>query len=199
MKIPVAFSSTLAVVLSFVTFFFIFGEQHTFHGVLLDPPQPASEFTLTDVKSGQPFHFAPEQGRITLLYFGYTNCPDVCPTTMAVWKEVKNKLGADASRVRFIFITVDPQRDTPAVMAKYMRAFDSDFAGLWGTPAAVAGVVGAYGVWVEKEYREDTALGYVVNHTASTFLIDPQGAVRVQYPFGTPAEAIVDDITYLLR
>lgn len=199
MRIHVVLALALALLSSIVAFNFIFGNNYTYHGVLIEPPQPAGDFTLTDVKSGQPFHLEQERGEITLLYFGYTNCPDVCPTTMSVWKQVKKGLGSKAGRVRFIFISVDPERDRPEVLAKYMSAFDDAFIGLSGRPELISGLAEDYGIWLEKEFYDDTAIGYAVNHTASTFLINPQGALQVSYPFGTPAEAVIEDIEYLLR
>ncbi len=199
MKISVILALTLALFSSILAFNFIWDDRYTYHGLLVDPPRPAPDFVLTDVKTGQPFYFGRERGEVTLLYFGYTQCPDVCPTTMGVWKQVKQALGPKAERVRFIFITVDPERDTSKILATYMRAFDDGFIGLRGEPDLLAEVIADYGIWVEKTYFADTAIGYAVNHTASTFLIDRQGTLRVQYPFGTLAEAMIEDITHLLK
>lgn len=199
MKLHTTFAVIAALFTTFMAYTFIFGDGHTYHGVLVEPAQPVSDFVLTDAQSGQPFHFEPERGQVTLLYFGYTGCPDVCPTTLGVWRQIKNKLGTNANRVRFIFITVDPERDTPEVLANYVSVFDESFIGLSDRPEAIAQVVENFGVWVEKEAVEESAIGYVVNHTASTLLVDADGALRVTYPFGTPAEDMLEDIEYLLR
>ena len=135
---------------------------------------------------------------MSLLSFGYTYCPDVCPTTLGVWRQIKQALGPEAEQVRFIFVTVDPERDTPDALARYMRAFDETFIGLHGDSHQLEDVIAAYHIWVEQVDYADSAGGYAVNHTASTFLIDPDGALRVQYPLGTQSEAMVEDIRHLL-
>lgn len=199
MKMLLIFALLAAVFTTVLAFSFIFGDGHVYHGLAFDPPAPAYDFVLRDVETGQPFHFEQERGEVTLLYFGYIQCPDVCPMTLGVWRQVKKSLGLVAKQVRFIFITVDPERDTPEIVAGYMNAFDETFIGLRGEPERLAEVVDAYNIFVEKAYFDNTASGYTVNHTASTLLIDPQGNLRVQYPFGTEAEAIVEDIVYLLE
>ena len=198
MRLHVVIIVTLAIFLSTLAFNLVTEESYTYHGVVMEPPLPAANFVLSEVKTKQPFHFEPGQGTVTLLYFGYTYCADVCPTTLSVWKKVKQGLDSQADRVRFIFITVDPERDTPAVLGQYISVFDSEFIGLTGSPEQLANVIESYGVWVEKENVADTELGYVMNHTASTLLINPQGEMRVSYPFGAPAEAMIEDIQHLL-
>ncbi len=200
MKLQGMMAVAMAIFMTVVAANFIFGGAYAYHGVLMEPAIPAADFTLVDVKSDQPFHFKAERDRITLLYFGYTQCPDVCPTTMGVWQQVKQGLGPAAEQVDFIFITVDPQRDTPEIMANYMSVFDQSFIGLSGQTEAISGVIKDYGIFVEREYYDEneTTQEYSVSHSASTFLVDPNGSLRVRYPFDTPAEDILADVQYLL-
>ncbi len=201
MKLQVIMAAAMAIFMTVMAANFIFGGAYAYHGVLMEPAIPAADFTLLEVKNEQPFRFKPERGRITLLYFGYTQCPDVCPTTMGVWRQVKQGLGPAAKQVDFIFITVDPQRDTPEVLANYMSAFDESFIGLSGQDELISAVIKDYGIFVEREYydqSEGTTQGYSVNHSASTYLVDPNGSLRVRYPFDTPAKNILKDIQHLL-
>ncbi len=201
MKLQVMMAAAMAIFMTVVATNFIFGGDYAYHGVLLEPAIPAADFTLLDVKNDQPFHFKSERGRITLLYFGYTQCPDVCPTTMGVWQQVKQGLGPAAEQVDFIFITVDPQRDTPEILANYMSVFDEAFTGLGGQAEPVSEVIKDYGIFVEREYydQNETTEIYSVNHSASTFLVDSNSALRVRYPFDTPAEDILADVQHLLN
>jgi len=169
----------------------------TFHGTELNPPQPAPDFTLTD-QHGQPFRLSDQRGKVVLLFFGYTHCPDVCPTTLARWKQIYDALGENAERVRFVFITVDPERDTPGRLQQHLAVFNPKFIGLTGTPEQLAPVYQAYHVYREKVQESQSAAGYLMNHTAGTFLIDPEGRWRLGYSFGTPPEDIVEDIGVLL-
>ena len=124
MRIHATLAGAAAIFMTVVAYNFIFGGTHTYHGILFEPAAAATPFTLTNVKTGQPFYFEPEPGRVTLLYFGYTQCSDVCPATLAVWKQIKKEMGANVERVRFVFVTVDPERDTPEVLAKYISVFE---------------------------------------------------------------------------
>lgn len=169
-----------------------------FKGTVLNPPKTATDFTLTD-QTGQPFTLNAQQGSVVLLYFGYTACPDVCPTTLGTWKQVAEQLGADAARVRFVFVTVDPERDTVEQLGRYLPLFSPDFVGLTGTPEALEPVYQAYAVYHQKVLRADSALGYLVDHTATTYVIDPTGTWRLLESYGTPAEDIVHDVQLLLK
>lgn len=170
----------------------------SFRGTVLDPPIPAPDFTLTD-QGGQPFRLGDQRGKVVLLFFGYTNCPDVCPTTLATWKRVYDALGDDADRVRFVFITVDPERDTPERLREHLAIFNPNFVGLTGTLDELAPVYGAYGIFREKDAATESALGYLVSHTASVAVIDRDGQRRLSFSFGTPAEDIVHDLHQLWR
>ncbi len=170
----------------------------TFRGEVLDTPVPAPDFTLTD-QFGQPFRLSDQRGYVVLLFFGYTYCPDVCPTTLGVWKRVHDELGEDAQRVRFVFVTVDPDRDTPERLREYLPIFNPDFVGLTGTLEELTPVYQAYGVYREVVPLEDSALGYQVTHTSSEYVIGADGYWRLLHSFGTPAEDIVHDLRLLLQ
>jgi len=165
---------------------------------VLDPPPSAPDFTLTD-QHGQPFRLSDQRGKAVLLFFGYTHCPDVCPTTLATWKQVHDALGDDADRVRFVFITVDPERDTPQRLRQHLAVFNPGFIGLTGNPEQLAPIYQAYHVYHEEVQESQSAVDYLVNHTAAVFLIDPEGRWRLSYSFGTPPEDIVHDVQVLLR
>lgn len=167
-----------------------------FQGMAIDPPRdmPTFEFTQAD---GTPYRTTPESRRPMVLFFGYTHCPDVCPTTLADWKRVKAKLGDDAGRVRFVFVTVDPERDTPAVAERYARQYDASFIGVSGDGPTTAGIMEAFGVAAARE-DVPTANGYLVSHSAQVFLVNDQGRLVALYPFGTPWEALAADLDRLL-
>ncbi len=170
----------------------------SFRGTELNPPPPAPDFTLTD-QHGNSFRLSDQQGQVVLLFFGYTHCPDVCPTTLARWKQVHDALGDDAERVRFVFITVDPERDTPERLQQHLAVFSPDFIGLTGTPDKLEPVYTAYSIYHEKAEAPASAVGYLVNHSSSVLVVDPQGRWRLAYSFGTVPEDIVHDVRELLR
>ena len=154
------------------------------------------EFTLKDF-NGKPRTLAEFKGKVVAVFFGFTQCPDVCPTTLATMKAVKEKLGADGDRVQVIFVSVDPERDTPELLSKYVTAFDPSFLGLTDTPDAVAQTAKAFKVFYQKVPGK-TPETYTVDHTASTYLYDPQGRLRLFVRHGQSADAIAQDIRALL-
>jgi protein SCO1/2 len=174
------------------------GKSASFRGNVLATPMPAPDFTLTD-QYDHLFRLSDQKGRVVILFFGYASCPDVCPTTLSVWKQVHEALGDDAHQVRFVFVTVDPERDTKERLKVHLDLFNSDFIGLTGTEAELEAVYRAYGVYREKVTLSDSALGYQVTHTSSGYVIDPDGAWRLRHPFGTPVEDIVHDIRQLVK
>lgn len=173
-------------------------QSYQFKGTPYPDPQPAPDFALT-ATDGQRFRLSEHQGQIVLIFFGYTSCPDVCPMTLTEAKQVLQGLGDDREQVAFLFITVDPERDTPEVLANYVTAFHPAILGLTGTSDELAAVRQGYGVFAEKEVPGEATTGYSVNHTARIFLIDPMGRLRLSYAFGTPADDILQDIRHLLR
>jgi protein SCO1/2 len=164
----------------------------------LDEPPAVPDFTLTD-ESGQRFQLSDQRGNVILLFFGYTSCPDVCPTTLATWRQVHEALGDDAQRVRFVFVTVDPERDTPERLAIHVNAFNPDFVGLTGTQEELEPVYDLFNVFFEKDTSSASALGYLINHTATTFVLDPEGRWRLRETYGTEVEDLVHDIQQLLE
>jgi protein SCO1/2 len=161
--------------------------------MVLAPRGPlAPDFTLTDQES-RPFHLSDLRGHTVALFFGYTHCPDVCPTTLAALARAKRQLGTGGARFDVVFITVDPQRDTRAVVAKYVHLFDPSFIGLTGTPAQLAPLYAAYKVYHQALPSHGSAIGYLVAHSSAVDFIDPHGHIR---SFGdwsdTPAELAAD-------
>jgi protein SCO1 len=137
----------------------------------------APDFTLTD-QSGRPFHLSDLRGHAVALFFGYTHCPDVCPTTLAALARAKRKLGMDGARFAVVFVTVDPRRDTTAVVGKYVHLFDPSFIGLTGTEAQLAPVYAAYKVYHQALPAHGSAAGYLVVHSSTVDLIGPHGRIR---------------------
>lgn len=168
-----------------------------FYGGVLDPPRPAPDFTLTD-QHGETFRLSDHRGDLVVLFFGYTTCPDVCPGTLAQYRRVKEALGEDADRVEFVFVTVDPERDTQERLAEYIALFDPEFHGLWADRATLEEVWRLYGVYVEPVEAPESGAGYLVNHTSLSYVIDPRGNLRLAHFYGMPNEQVVHDLKLLL-
>lgn len=168
------------------------------HGLQYNPPLPAPDFALKD-QHGQVFRLSDQRGRAVLLFFGYTACPDVCPATLTSLKRVHEQLGPGADIVRFVFVTVDPERDTAERVGNFIRAVGhEDFIGLSGTREELEKVWKAYSIYVQKEDAPGSKAGYFVNHTASTFLITSDGKLRTVYQFGTDPRVIASDLRQVL-
>lgn len=157
----------------------------------------AQGFSLPDV-DGKPRTLADFRGKATLVFFGYTQCPDVCPTTMGELAEVKRQLGADGEHVQGVFITVDPERDTPEVLRDYLRNFDAGFVALRGTPEQTLAAAKSFKVFYEKVPGKD-ADSYTINHTAGAYVFDPQGRVRLFVRYGLGTQALAEDFKLLLK
>jgi protein SCO1 len=170
----------------------------TFKGTFIDPPTPAPDLTLTD-QHGQPWRLSDQSGKITLLFFGFTNCPDVCPTALADIAAARKQLGTDAERVQAALISVDPERDTPEVLGPYVARFDPTFVGLHGSQAELDPILKSYGVYAAKRELPNSALGYTMDHTGFVYVIDQQGRWRAMLDHGTPVQDIANDLQYLLR
>jgi protein SCO1 len=177
---------------------FLFSEPASFRGTAYEEPYPvAPEIELTR-SDGERFRLSERRGEVVALFFGYTSCPDICPTTMAELNQALEKLGDQADEVQVLFVTVDPQRDTPARVQEYVNHFNPDFIGLSGSEAELAKVWNDFGVF--REIVEGTsAAGYLVNHTARVTLIDQQGNLRISFPFETPVEDVVYDLKLMLK
>ncbi|MEO8331749.1 MAG: SCO family protein [Gallionella sp.] len=165
-----------------------------FHASDVSMPLAGADFKLTD-HNGKQRTLADYRGKVVALFFGYTHCPDVCPTTLADLAQAMGMLGMDADRVQVLFITVDPERDKPEMLVKYMSVFHPSFLGLHGDAAATAQTAKAFYVMYQKQ---PTTTGYNVDHSVGTFLIDPQGQVRLRAPLAQRPAWFVDDIRLLL-
>jgi protein SCO1/2 len=155
------------------------------------------DFRLTDHK-GQVRTLADFRGKVVVMFFGYTQCPDVCPTTLSDLAAALQKLGADAGRVQVLFVTVDPERDTPELLAQYVPAFNPTFLGLFGDTAATAAAAREFKVLYQKQ-PGSTPGSYTMDHTAGTFIFDPQGRLRLFVSHGQGADIFAHDIRELLR
>jgi len=176
---------------------FIFRKPYAFHGTVIDPPLPVTDFTL-QTANDVSFRLSDAKGKILLLFFGYTSCPDVCPVTLATFKQVHERLGEDAQKIAFVMITADPDRDTPDKVAEYTARFNPEFIGLSGSLSDLELVWKQLGVFVEKQ-DSGSAAGYLVSHTASVYVLDPNGNLLMTLPYGTTAIDMADDLTELLK
>ena len=155
------------------------------------------DFALTD-HHGQARTLADFRGKAVVMFFGYTHCPDVCPTTLAELAEAMRRLGRDATRVQVLFVTVDPERDTPELLRNYVPAFDPSFLGLYGDAAALERTAKDFKVIYQKQ-PGSTPGTYTMDHSAGTFLFDPQGRLRVYVSYGAGPEVFAHDLALLLR
>ena len=173
------------------------------------PPQPAfkntdvsgadccRDFRLTD-HNGKVRTLADFRGKAVVMFFGYTQCPDVCPTTMLEMKAVLQQLGADAQRVQVLFVTVDPERDTRELLASYVPVFDPGFLGLSGDMETTAATAKEFRVFYRKQ-AGPTPSSYTVDHTAGSYIFDPQGRVRLYVRHGDGGANLVADLRTLLK
>lgn len=157
----------------------------------------ASGFALTD-HTGKPRTLADFKGKVVVMFFGYTQCPDVCPTTMAELAAVMKELGPQADQVQVLFVTVDPERDTRELLAQYVPAFDSRFLGLYGDSAATAAVGKEFKVFYAKVPGKAPG-SYSMDHTAGSYVFDKDGKVRLFLRHGQGAAPIVHDLKQLLN
>jgi protein SCO1/2 len=153
------------------------------------------DFQLNDF-NGKPRKLSDFSDKVVVLFFGYTHCPEVCPTTLADLAQVMHLLGKDASRVQVLFITLDPERDTPELLAKFVPAFDPAFLGLYGNAQATAQAAKAFGVMYAKQY--DKHGGYTLDHTDGIYLMGTQGKPLLLSPSAQGSENLTQDIKLLL-
>jgi protein SCO1/2 len=171
-------------------------QPYQYKGTEYVDPRPAPEFSLARA-DGTQLRLADLRGQIVVLFFGFTSCPDVCPTTLSDARRILEGMGGAADRVSYLFITVDPERDTPEVVGNYVSAFHPAIIGLSDAPEALPPVWEAYGIYVEKVPLGD-GHSYTVTHTARVFVIDDAGRLRLSYSYGTPYEDILQDLEHLL-
>jgi protein SCO1 len=174
-------------------------QKMQFKGVDITGADYAQNFSLPD-QFGNTRTIADFKGKVVVVFFGFAQCPDVCPTTMAELAEVKKSLGKDADKLQAIFITVDPERDTPAVLKAYMENFDPSFIALRGTLEQTAAVAKHFKTYYKKNEGK-TPGSYTMDHSAGSYVFDPQGRVRLytRYGDGKGAVALADDIKLLLK
>lgn len=154
------------------------------------------DFALTD-HNGKPRTLADFRGKAIVIFFGYTQCPDVCPTTMTGMTEVMNLLGGEAAKVQVLFVTVDPERDTQQLLAQYVPVFNPSFLGLYADPQTIARTAQDFRVFYKKQ-PGSTPTTYTVDHTAGSYVYDPQGRLRLYIKHGEKPEAIAKDLKLLI-
>ena len=153
------------------------------------------DFTLTD-HTGKTRTLADFRGKVVVVFFGYTRCPDVCPTTLADLKTAKELLGEDGKRLQVLFVTVDPERDTPQLLAKYVPAFDPSFLGLYGDASATARAAKEFKVFYQKAPGKAPG-SYTMDHTSGSYVFDPQGRLRLLVRQGNVPNLVSDFKTLL--
>jgi protein SCO1/2 len=161
------------------------------------PPERIDDFSLTD-QHGRLFRLSQAGGKVRIVYFGYTSCPDICPTALWEWKTIKRELGPWADDVRFIMVTVDPGVDTPAALKRFVGLFDASFIGLTGAPDDVAHVWDTFGVRTDVVEFTGSYAGHAISHSASMYVLDNTNMLRMKIPFAEEPEDAAQDIRLLL-
>lgn len=172
-------------------------KPYQYKGTLYEDPPTAADFELARADGGR-LRLSDLQGKIVLIFFGYTTCPDVCPITLGIAKRIMEELGDQAEELTFLFITVDPERDTPEKLKAYVANFNEGIIGLTGTNEELLAVQKDYGIYSAKVPLK-SGIGYTMDHTARVYLIDNEGRLRLTYAFGTPYEDILQDVRQLLK
>ncbi len=168
-----------------------------FSGIDITGADYATGFDLTD-HNGQRRTLADFKGKVTVLFFGFTQCPDVCPTTMAEFAQAKKLLGADGDRLQVLFVSIDPERDTPEVMKSYTANFDPSFLALYTTPDKLPELVKSFKAYYKK-VDGPTPTSYTMDHSAGSYVWDTEGRIRIYHRYGSGAQALAGDIQQLLK
>lgn len=189
---------TLLVVL-LLTLLAACNREYQFNGIAYDPPLPMPALNGTR-QDGSAFTIADIKGKVTLLYFGYTQCPDVCPLTMAQLATIYRQMGEDADKMRVVFVSTDPERDTPAQLTDYLSRFDASFWGVQVPLANLAGTLKAYGGLAEKDPLAEgkSPDQYTVTHSNWIYAIDKKGNLRLLFSMQLQPQQIIDDLHHLL-
>jgi protein SCO1/2 len=187
----------IAVALFGLVFGVFLTKPYTPKGSVIDPAVPAPSFSLQS-SQGNNFNLEEHQGKYVLLFFGYTYCPDVCPTTLYEMKEIKNRLKEKSDHIEFVFITVDPARDTKDQLSRYLSSFDDSFYGLTGDESTLSKVWRDYGVFREIQSTENSS-NYLVDHSARLYLIDSQSQLISTYLIDMPLDDLVGDMQYFIN
>jgi protein SCO1 len=172
-------------------------KRPSFNAVDITGADYAKGFSLKDAE-GRQRTLADFKGKVVVMFFGYAQCPDVCPTTMSEMAQVKQQLGGDGDKLQVVFVTVDPERDTPEVMKAYMGAFDPSFVALIPTPEQLAALAKDYKVYYKK-VEGKTPTSYSMDHSAASFVYDTEGRVRLYARYGAGVPAMVSDVKMLLK
>ena len=172
-------------------------DKPQFRGIDITGADYAQTLSLTDAQ-GQPRTLADFRGKVVVVFFGYTQCPDVCPTSLNELAQAKRLLGADGARLQGVFVTVDPQRDTAPLLQAYMANFDPSFVALVPTPEELAAVAKHFKIYYKKVDGK-TPTSYTMDHSAGSYVYDPQGRVRLYVRYGAGAEALAQDVATLLK
>jgi len=167
-----------------------------FRGADITGATYARALSLPDI-DGKPRTLADFKGKVTAIFFGYTQCPDACPTTMAELAQVRKALGPDGDKLQGVFVSLDPERDTPAILKSYMASFDPSFIALRGTPEQTKAAADEFKIFYAKVPGKVEG-SYTLDHTAGTFVIDTQGNVRLFERYGSGVEAVAADIKALI-
>ena len=170
-------------------------DNANFKAGAFSPPRQAPDFSLRASDGGE-LKLSRYRGKVVVLGFGFTSCPEICPTTLAVLAQARKKLSVSADEVQVVYVTVDPERDDTERMRKYLASFDPTFVGGTGTAEQLAAVRLAYGIVAEKK---PFASGHTVAHSSFTYLIDRDGSLRALMPFGHTADDYVHDVKLLLN
>jgi len=166
------------------------------HGTVIQSPEPSYNFTLTGVNG--EVSLSDFRGKIVLIYFGYTFCPDICPATLGNVTTALRQIGSKADDIQLIMISVDPERDTPEKLANYVAHFHPSFIGITGTKEEVDTVASLYGIFYQIK-PGSAATDYLIDHTATLMAIDRDGYLKLVFPFGVTPDEIADDLKYMLR
>lgn len=167
-----------------------------FSGIDITGADYATGFALTD-HNGQARTLADFKGKVVVIFFGFTQCPDVCPTSLAEMAQAKQLLGADGARMQGLFVSIDPERDTPEIMKAYMAAFDPSFLALYAKLDDLPSLARSFKIYYKK-VPGTTPNNYTMDHSAGSYVYDPQGRIRLYNRYGTGAPALAEDLKKLL-
>ncbi len=167
-----------------------------FHSIDITGADYADGFSLTD-HNGQLRTLADFKGKAVVVFFGFTQCPDVCPTSMSELAQARKLLGADGDRLQGLFVSIDPERDTPEVMKEYIGSFDPTFLALYAKPGDLPDLAKRFKIYYKK-VPGSTPDTYTMDHSAGSYIFDPQGKVRLYFRYGSGAQAMADDVKLLL-
>ena len=195
-RLPIVLASVLAFLLSLSACDQAQKPKVSFNNTDVTGLEYAKGFALTD-QNGQRRTLEDFRGKLVFVFFGFTHCPDVCPTTLAEMAGIMKALGPESERLQVVFITLDPERDTPELLASFVPAFHPSFLGLTGDPATIDKVAKDFKVFAQKVPGKD-GKSYTIDHTAGSYVFDAQGRIRLFVRHGQPGDALLKDLRQLL-